>query len=74
MNLGASGIVADQPGISYATGKYKINSKELYIYMVIWLRSVSKTFQLGCGAGLPGIYAFLKGAKVTFQDYVSVKT
>lgn len=25
---------------------------------------------LGCGSGLLGIYAFKKGAKVTFQDYV----
>lgn len=24
---------------------------------------------LGCGAGILGIYAFLKGARVTFQDY-----
>jgi len=26
--------------------------------------------QLGCGAGLPGIYALLHGAVVHFQDYV----
>ncbi|KAK2146373.1 hypothetical protein LSH36_613g01052 [Paralvinella palmiformis] len=25
--------------------------------------------QLGCGAGLPGLYAFKEGAQVTFQDY-----
>lgn len=25
--------------------------------------------ELGCGAGLPGIYAFLNGANVHFQDY-----
>ncbi|XP_037824668.1 histidine protein methyltransferase 1 homolog isoform X2 [Lucilia sericata] len=29
----------------------------------------SKVLDLGCGSGLLGIYAFLKGAKVTFQDY-----
>ena len=27
--------------------------------------------ELGCGAGLPGIYACLKGARVCFQDYNS---
>ena len=27
--------------------------------------------ELGCGAGLPGIYACLKGASVYFQDYNS---
>lgn len=26
---------------------------------------------LGCGAGILGIYAFLSGSVVTFQDYVS---
>ena len=32
----------------------------------------SKTvLELGCGAGLPGIYACLKGASVYFQDYNS---
>lgn len=31
----------------------------------------TKVLDLGCGAGLVGIYAFLNGAKVTFQDYVS---
>lgn len=25
---------------------------------------------LGCGAGILGIYAFMNGASVTFQDYV----
>ena len=28
-----------------------------------------KILELGCGAGLPGIYACLKGASVYFQDY-----
>ncbi|CAG9562030.1 unnamed protein product [Danaus chrysippus] len=28
-----------------------------------------KVLDLGCGAGILGIYAFLKGATVTFQDY-----
>ncbi|CAH0715676.1 unnamed protein product, partial [Brenthis ino] len=28
-----------------------------------------KVLDLGCGAGILGIYAFLKGAFVTFQDY-----
>ena len=28
-----------------------------------------KVLELGCGAGLPGIYACLKGASVCFQDY-----
>ncbi|XP_065357123.1 histidine protein methyltransferase 1 homolog [Calliphora vicina] len=31
--------------------------------------SKSKVLDLGCGSGLLGIFAFLKGAKVTFQDY-----
>ena len=30
-----------------------------------------KVLELGCGAGLPGIYACLKGASVYFQDYNS---
>lgn len=30
-----------------------------------------KVLDLGCGAGILGIYAFLQGANVTFQDYVS---
>ncbi|XP_023294590.2 histidine protein methyltransferase 1 homolog [Lucilia cuprina] len=29
----------------------------------------ANVLDLGCGSGLLGIYAFLKGAKVTFQDY-----
>lgn len=29
-----------------------------------------KVLDLGCGAGILGIYAFLKKAVVTFQDYV----
>lgn len=33
-----------------------------------------KALDLGCGAGILGIYAFLKGAFVTFQDYVSEYT
>jgi len=43
------------------------------------VRFLSKTFQdklsgakvleLGCGAGLPGVYAFSKGASVDFNDY-----
>lgn len=35
--------------------------------------SKSKVLDLGCGSGLLGIFAFLKGAKVVFQDYVSLK-
>jgi len=31
---------------------------------------VSVILQLGCGAGLPGIYALLHGSIVHFQDYV----
>lgn len=31
-----------------------------------------RVLDLGCGSGLLGIYAFLSGAQVTFQDYVSV--
>lgn len=31
----------------------------------------SNVLDLGCGSGLLGIYAFKKGSKVTFQDYVS---
>ena len=32
----------------------------------------SRVLELGCGAGLPGIYAAKKGAAaVHFQDYVS---
>lgn len=30
-----------------------------------------KVLDLGCGSGILGIYAFLNGAKVTFQDYVN---
>lgn len=30
-----------------------------------------KVLDLGCGAGILGIYAFMNGSKVTFQDYVS---
>ena len=30
-----------------------------------------KVLELGCGAGLPGIYACLEGARVYFQDYNS---
>ncbi|KAM7354465.1 histidine protein methyltransferase 1 homolog [Cochliomyia hominivorax] len=29
----------------------------------------ARVLDLGCGSGLLGIYAFVKGAKVTFQDY-----
>jgi predicted RNA methylase len=32
----------------------------------------AKVLDLGCGAGILGIYAFLRGSFVTFQDYVSV--
>ncbi len=28
-------------------------------------------FQLGCGVGIPGLYAYNQGAEVHFQDYVS---
>lgn len=28
-----------------------------------------RVLEIGCGAGLPGIFAVLKGAKVDFQDY-----
>ena len=28
-------------------------------------------FQLGCGVGVPGLFAYNKGAEVHFQDYVS---
>lgn len=31
-----------------------------------------KVLDLGCGAGILGIYAFLKKAVVTFQDYVCI--
>lgn len=27
---------------------------------------------LGCGSGILGIHAFIKGSRVTFQDYVSI--
>lgn len=30
-----------------------------------------KVLDLGCGAGILGILAFMKSAEVTFQDYVS---
>lgn len=30
-----------------------------------------QVLDLGCGSGLLGVYAFRKGATVTFQDYVS---
>lgn len=30
-----------------------------------------RVLDLGCGAGILGIYAYMKGALVTFQDYVS---
>lgn len=33
---------------------------------------VTKVLDLGCGAGILGIYAFTFGAHVTFQDYVSI--
>jgi len=31
---------------------------------------ISVMLQLGCGAGLSGIYALLHGSVVHFQDYV----
>lgn len=31
----------------------------------------AKVLDLGCGVGILGIYALLRGATVTFQDYVS---
>lgn len=31
----------------------------------------SNVLDLGCGAGILGIYAFLNHSNVTFQDYVS---
>lgn len=38
------------------------------------LKFDSKTvLDLGCGAGILGIYALMKGATVTFQDYVSIQ-
>ena len=34
-----------------------------------------RVLELGCGAGLPGIWAYKHGADhVTFQDYVSLYT
>ncbi|XP_076360774.1 histidine protein methyltransferase 1 homolog isoform X2 [Tachypleus tridentatus] len=33
------------------------------------LENGMKILELGCGAGLPGIFAFLKGATVHFQDF-----
>lgn len=30
-----------------------------------------KVLDLGCGAGILGIYALMKSAQITFQDYVS---
>jgi len=32
-------------------------------------KSGDTVLELGCGAGLPGLIAYLKGASVTFQDY-----
>ncbi|UYV69459.1 hypothetical protein LAZ67_6003662 [Cordylochernes scorpioides] len=34
------------------------------------LKSGMKVLELGCGAGLPGIFALCKGANVDFQDFV----
>lgn len=31
-----------------------------------------KVLDLGCGAGILGLYAYKQGAKVCFQDYVSI--
>ena len=41
---------------------YFLNCFILYIY---YFR------QLGCGAGLPGLFCYISGANVTLQDYVS---
>lgn len=38
-----------------------------YYYYTRWY-----CLQLGCGAGLPGLFAFVHGAEVHFQDYVSI--
>lgn len=32
----------------------------------------AKVLDLGCGHGILGIYAFMFGSHVTFQDYVSL--
>ena len=40
------------------------------ILQIHWLPSKAATLELGCGAGLPGIAAMLKGHDVTFSDVV----
>lgn len=32
----------------------------------------AKVLDLGCGAGILGIFALMNGSHVTFQDYVSI--
>lgn len=64
------------PGIYEGGAKIWECTDDLLIYLshnftIDKLKDVH-VLDLGCGSGLLGIYAFLCGAKVTFQDYVSV--
>ncbi|CAG9125381.1 unnamed protein product [Plutella xylostella] len=72
-------VAAESQHSDLVTGKYEGGLKiwectsDLIEYLENHKTEISlkdtKVLDLGCGAGLVGIYAFLNGAKVTFQDY-----
>lgn len=49
---------------------------DLIKYLITNKRNIilenTNVLDLGCGSGILGIYTFINGASVTFQDYVSI--
>ncbi|XP_063826287.1 histidine protein methyltransferase 1 homolog isoform X2 [Ostrinia nubilalis] len=79
MSLENASKLAEEENSDLVTGIYEGGlkiwecTKDMLEYLAdneskIILRD-KKVLDLGCGAGILGIYSFLKGSKVTFQDY-----
>ncbi|KAL0883290.1 hypothetical protein ABMA27_016707 [Loxostege sticticalis] len=79
MNLENASKIAKEENSDLVTGFYEGGLKiwecthDMIEYLIKNENSVEmkdkKVLDLGCGAGILGIYAFLQGANVTFQDY-----